>query len=311
MSFLKVNVKKDWKGKKSLMVVDVSAVMRTKFIENLSYAEAKFKYGNRPYRKPLTYEVDGEEMNTSAMYGLFQLFQMYGTDKDYIFCFDAPNNLLKEIDKNYKKNRVKMGDEYFDQVNTAYKILEESGFTVMAYEGYEGDHFVHEAVEYNYDKYEHIGVITNDHDMSALVDEKVVCINTLKKNTDITMENYSLVLGCPYNAIYLKKCLVGDKSDGIAGVYRFGEVKFQNFLEEEELYGEDIYTNEREIIEDAYSLTDVQKAEALEALELIYPLDVSGIVSAKVKTDINVRVFRAFLKKYGMASIEKLWGVSV
>lgn len=308
---LKVNVKKDWKGKKSLIVVDVSAVMRSKYVESVSEAEMYFKYRNRPFRRALSYVVDGEEMNTSAMYGLFQLFQMYGTDKDYIFCFDAPNNLLKKINKNYKKNRVKMGDEYFDQVNTAYKILEESGFTVMFHDGYEGDHMVHEAVESNYDKYDHIGVITNDHDLASLIDEKVVWINTLKKRTDITMENYSIVLNCPYNAIYLKKCLVGDKSDGIAGVYRFGEKKFQNFIEDEELYHEDIYMNEEEIIEESFTLTDIQKAEALEALELIYPLEVPDSVSARVKTDINVRVFRAFLNKYGMKSIEKLWGVGI
>lgn len=312
MTFQKVNVKKDWKGKKSLLVVDVSAVMRTKYVESMSGGEAMFKQkggGSRFQRTALTYEVDGEEMNTSSMFGLFQLFQMYGTDKDYVFCFDAPNNLLKTIDKNYKKNRVKMGNEYFDQVNTVYKVLEESGFTVMIEEGYEGDHHVHEAVESNYDKYDHIGVITNDHDLSCLVDEKVSWINTLKKRTDITMENYSLVLDCPYNAILLKKCLVGDKSDGIAGVRNFGQVKFMRFFEDEELYGEDIYMNEVSIIEESDNLTDIQKSEALDALKLIIPLSVS--TSARVKKNIDELVLRAFLSKYGMKSIVKLWEVRI
>lgn len=307
----KINVKKDWKGKKSLMVVDVSAVMRTKHIPLMSEGEMAFMNKSRGgrFRRPLSYVVDGEEMNTSAMFGLFQLFKMYGTDIDYVFCFDAPNNLLKKIDANYKKNRVKMGNEYFDQVNTVYKILEQSGFTVMMENGYEGDHCVHEAVEYNYKKYDHIGIITNDHDLSCLVDDKVVWINTLKKRTDITKENYPLVLNCPYNAILLKKCLVGDKSDEIRGVYRFGEAKFHKFFEEEELDGEDIYMNEVEIIENAYTLNDVQKAEALEALQVIHPLQVS--VSARVKTEINVPILHGFLAKYGMESIKKEWKVTV
>ena len=307
----KINVKKDWKGSKSLLVVDVSAVMRTKFIPLMSEGELAFMSKTRggKFRRPLSYIVNGEEMNTSSMFGLFQLFKMYGTNVDYVFCFDAPNNLLKKIDENYKKNRVKMGSDYFDQVNTVYKVLEESGFTVMMEDGYEGDHHVHEAVEYNYSKYDHIGVITNDHDLSCLVDDKVVWINTLKKRTDITKDNYPLVLNCPYNAILLKKCLVGDKSDEIKGVYRFGEAKFQKFFEEEELHGEDIYMNECEIIENAYTLTDVQKEEALEALQVIHPLEVS--VSARVKTDIKVPVLWAFLNKYGMKSIEKEWKVTV
>lgn len=311
MSFEKVSVKKDWKGKKSLLVVDVSAVMRSKYIPLMSEGEMVFtrKYRGNKFRKPLSHYVMGEEMNTSAMFGLFQLFQMYGTNVDYVFCFDAPNNLLKKINSNYKKNRVKMGNDYFDQVNTVYKVLEESGFTVMLEEGYEGDHCVHEAVEYNYDKYDHIGVITNDHDLACLVDEKVVWINTLKKVSDITMANYPLILDCPYNAILLKKCLVGDVSDEIAGVRGFGKVRFQRFFEDEELYGEDIYMNEVEIIKNTDLLTDIQKAEALEALELILPLQVS--VSARVKSDINVRVLRAFLNKFGMKSIIKLWEVEV
>lgn len=317
MSFTKINVKKDWKGKKSLLVVDVSAVMRTKYIKLVSAGEAMFASRGAKYRKPLSHMVNGVEMNTSSMFGLFQLFQMYGTNIDYVFCFDSPKNLLKTINKNYKQNAVNMGNDYFDQVNTVYKVLEESGFTVMMQDGYEGIHSVHEAVECNYEKYDHIGIITNEHDMACLVDEKVVWISTLKKNTDITKDNYPLVLECPYNSILLKKCLVGgnkkstmgNKGDKVLGVRGFGQARFNKFIEEEELYGADIYMNEIDIINDSVTLTDIQQAEALEALDSLLPLAVT--VSGRVKTEINDRVLRAFLNKFGMKSIVKLWEVRV
>ncbi|MCH4866704.1 hypothetical protein [Bacillus sp. 1006-3] len=299
----KVKVKKEWKDKKSLLIVDVSAVMRSNFIKLQSEGEALFK--GKFARQPLSYEVNGEEMNTSAMYGLFRLFSTFGLDHDYVFCFDTPNNLLKKIDENYKANRVKMGSEYFDQVNTCYKILEESGYRVLAESGFEADHMVHQAVDDNYKFYDVIGVITNDHDLSCLVDEKVSWLNVLKTRPDITIDNYPEINKCPYNSILLKKATVGDKSDNIAGIRNFGEKKFFKFIDEEGLYGTDIYGNEEDIIKNAVTLTDDQKEQALAALDLIYPYEVS--VDARAKTEINKMVIKVFLKKYGMNSLVKLF----
>ncbi|MFV1457293.1 hypothetical protein, partial [Bacillus mycoides] len=191
----------EWVGEDNLVVVDVSAVMRSNFISlEQPFGESYGKFR----REPMSYEVNGVEMNTSSLYGLLRLFSKYKKiEADYVFCFDTPNNLLKKVDANYKANRVKMGDEYFDQVNTAYKLLKEAGYKVLAADGLEADHMVHAAVEQNVKLYDNIAVVTNDMDLSCLVQDNVVWLNTLNKNEDITMENYEQKLKCPYNSILL------------------------------------------------------------------------------------------------------------
>lgn len=304
---LKVDIKKNWEGQKNLIVVDVSAVCRSNYVPLTTNGEQVFFNSYRNSGRKLSYTVNGSDFNTSSMYGLFLLFKQYGIDNDYIFCFDTPNNLLKKINENYKKNRVSMGDDYFDQVNTAYKILDESGYRVMAQEGYEADHCVYEAVYVNYDNYDNIAVISNDKDLSALVDEKVVWVDTLKKRTDITMENYTEVLKCPYNSILLKKSLVGDTSDNIKGVKGFGEVAFQKFVINENLEGKDILFNEEEIIKNSTTLTEEKKKEALESLQLVLPYEVSVNGEVKPYSNVNKRIFKAYLRKYGMQSIINLF----
>lgn len=314
INIVKVNVKKDWKGQKNLLVVDVSAVMRTKHLPLFSEQDRMFNPRLR-YARKLSYEVDGEEVNTSAIFGLMQLFQMYGVDNDYIFCFDAPNNLLKTINKNYKNNRVKMGDEYYDQVNTVYKWLTEVGYRTMFLEGYEGDHHIHKAVRDNLDDYDNIGVITNDKDLSSLVTDKVVWIDTLKKRPDITVDNYPLVVGCPYNMVNLYKATVGDTSDNIKGIYRFGDKRFMKMIDEDGIYplGADVLGREEELIRESNFLNDEQKNQALESLKLVLPLEVPDTVKSKAVPSDMVDIFghKMYLQKFGIKSIDKLFKVDL
>ncbi|KLA07097.1 hypothetical protein CN495_07885 [Bacillus thuringiensis] len=303
----KVDVK-SWNGQENLLVIDVSAVMRSNFIS--MHQEFGANFGAR--REPMTYEVNGEIVNTSAIYGLMRLFQKYkSVETDYIFCFDTPNNMLKAIDKNYKAGRVKMDNEYFDQVNTVYKILQEAGYTVLAKDGFEADHMVVEAVNQNKRLYDNIGVVTNDRDLSHLVGDNTYWLHPLVKESDISFDTYVEALECPYNSILLKKCMVGDKSDKIVGIFRFGEVAFQKFLKEEHLVAEDcevlrpIRGHEREIILQAETLSDDKKGQALHALDLILPLPVQ--IDARANREINKLFMVSALKRYGMSSLLTLF----
>lgn len=305
---LKINIKKDWQGKKNLIVVDVSAVMRTKYVKLYTKDELFAMGAKARYVRQLSYFVNDEQVNTSAMYGLLQVMDMYGIDNDYIFCFDSPNNLLKKIDANYKSNRVSMGNEYFDQVNTMYKWLTDVGFRTMILGGYEGDHHIAKAVYDNKANYDNIAVVTNDKDLSALVDDNVYWIDTIKKRTDISKDNYEEVLKCPYNSVYLMKAMVGDNSDNIKGITRFGHKKFLTFLEKENIVPSSIFSNEYDIINNATTLKEEQKAEALHCLRLIVPLVINdeSVRSDAVPTNkINIMAHKSFLQKYGMKSLDK------
>lgn len=235
-----------------------------------------------------------------------ELFKVYGTNHTWVFCFDTPGkNILKKIDRSYKANRVKMGNYYFDQVNTAKKILEEAGFTVLSKSGYEADHCVREAVKQNYDYYDKIGVFTNDHDLSYLVDEKVSWLNVRKTYADIHMGNYFTQNKCPYNSILLKKATVGDKSDGIAGIKGFGEKTFMKFLDHEGLHGKNVRGIEEEIIKNSTFLKDVQKEQALHAWSLVKPYEVD--IDATANEHINTDILKAFFKKYNFKSLGNIF----
>lgn len=310
---LKVDIKRNWVNQNNLIVVDVSAVMRTKYLKMYTESEKRFMGSKAKYLRTLSYEVDGERVNTSSIFGLMQLFQMYGVNHDYIFCFDAPNNLLKKISRTYKNNRVKMGNDYFDQVNSVYRWLTDVGFRTMFLEGYEGDHHINKAVKDNYSNYDNIAIITNDKDLTHLVDEKVVWVDTLKKRTDITLDNYVDVLDCPYNMIILKKAMVGDNSDNIKGIHRFGDKSFQKYIVREEINPSDVRYNEREIIENSTTLKPEQIEQALLSLELVNPLEVPDSVESRaIPTDrINTILHKEYLRLYGIHSIDKLFNVEL
>lgn len=311
----KVKVKQ-WEN--SLLIVDVSAHMRTNDAGDLpskkeeANTEAEDLFFNRQkkppkfQRKVLSTEVNGEEMVITSLYKLMEMFKVYGTQHTWVFCFDTPGkNMLKNIDKNYKSNRVKIGNYYYSQVNTAKKLLEEAGFTVLAKEGFEADHCVREAVRQNYDFYDNIGIFTNDHDLSYLVDDKVSWLNVKKTYADIHTDNYFEQNKCPYNSILLKKAMVGDKSDEIAGIKQFGEKKFITFLDDENLHGVNARGKEEEIIRNSTNLTDLQKEQALHAWTLVKPYDVD--IDATANDQIDGTLLKAFFKKYQFKSLYNIF----
>lgn len=299
-----------WKDEDSLMIVDVSAHMRTndagdlkenEEMENLFYDKTPPKF----QRKVLSTEVNGEEMVVTSLFKLMDMFRMYGLNHTWVFAFDVGGSLLKKIDKNYKANRVKMGHYYFDQVNTARKLLEEAGFTVLSKKGYEADHCIEKAVVQNYDYYDKIGIFTNDHDLSYLVDEKVSWLNVKKTYADIHMDNYFQQNKCPYNAILLKKALVGDKSDNIPGVRGIGEKKFFKFLEYEGIYGENVRGREVEILERTDFLTEEQREMALHCWSLVEPKDFD--IDATANDLVDLDVLQMAFKKYKFNSLNKIF----
>ena len=301
---------KDWEDLDSLMIVDVSAHMRTNDAGDLKENEEMedLFYNKKPkkfQRKVLSTEVNGEEMVVTSLFKLMDMFRMYGLNHTWVFAFDVGKSFRKQIDANYKANRVKMGNYYFDQVNTAKKLLEEAGFTVLYRNLKEADDCIVEAVHQNYEYYDKIGIFTNDHDLSHLVDEKVSWLNVKKTYADIHMDNYFQQNKCPYNAILLKKALVGDRSDNIPGVYGIGEKKFFKFLEYEGLHGENIRGMEEDLLKNTDFLTEEQREVALHCWSLVKPKSID--IDATANDLVDLDVLRMAFKKYNFKSLDKIF----
>lgn len=326
----KLDIKK-LNGRK-LCVVDVSAVMRTYFVETepehimengilyLADANGNFLLDNNgermvyarsnkfKMRKPLSAMVYGERVNTSAMFGLFSLMQQYKfSETEFIFCFDSPYNERKqEAGEDYKAGRAKVNNEYFNQVDAVENLLRKSGFCVLKEHGLEGDDLVILSARENYTKYDHVIVISNDYDISQVVNYNVYFRSVLNSRADITQENFEQVVKCPYNSILLYKALVGDSSDNIKGVTRFGPAAFKKFIVAENLEHQlpfvRIRNLEETIIRTSTTLSDKQKGEALISLRYVLPRLPKGKCNyqATPSEEINVVPFRAFLERYEM-----------
>lgn len=290
----------DKKSKEStLVVVDVSAVMRTNYVP-LDQTGVKFP------KRTLSYPLNGKDFNTSAMYGLLRLFTRYGLGVDYVFCFDSHINDLKAFDKTYKAGRVIPTSEYFDQLNAVRDAMIACRFNVALVEGYEADHMVHVAIQQTHQDYDRILVVTNDIDLASAVNDKVIWVNTLQKKSDICIANFEEITKCPYNTILLKKALVGDASDKIKGVAGFGAMKFKKFLTIECLDPMNVAGNEKAIIENAATLDESMKEQGLHALHLVYPKFPPNY-GIPMYTEIDNLKWLVFLTTYGMTSLIDIW----
>lgn len=331
---MKINTKDFKNNGKTLIVVDVSAVMRSNYVkleprfvlEDGRYFiideetnnfilddfgnKIEYKLNTSKYKKrELSWKVDGKRFNTSSMYGLFRLFTMFGFNNDYVFCFDSVYNLRKEANPDYKAGRQKAEDDYFTQLNEAKSILENVGFACLSCPGYEGDDLAVETVNQNKNRYENVILVSNDYDLSQVIDDNVHFRHCLSGSDDITKENYVEKCKCPYNSIVLYKSLVGDGSDKIKGVKGFGPKTFYKFIEAEEIYGqlETIRKNKGEynVIKNAKTLTEEQKQVALKCLWLVSPKVPEVFIDYSASETVNTELFELYLEKYGMASIIK------
>lgn len=293
-----------------LMVVDVSAVMRTNqvylntpdnIIKGLYNPNARFQ------KKELYTIIEDEFFNTSAMFGLLRIFQTFNLTSNVIFCFDSVKNLRKEIDSNYKGNRVKQGNEYYDQVNTLYKMLESVGFNVCLQDGYESDDLIAYVVEQNKDDYDHISILTNDKDLTHLVEDNVYWLNCRRTKGDIHKGNYEDMLGIPYNTITLFKALVGDSSDNFKGVKGFGKARYKKLLDTElkDYNLETVRGNEKGIIYNLNTLNTEQKKDAFRCLSLALPIPVKTQFDCSENEDIDWLKMKVFLEMFEMKSIIK------
>lgn len=173
-------------------------------------------------------------------------------------CFDSPSLRVKvddtdatekdtvkktEIKKaveNYKANRVKsLNEEDFYNIGLVYDILTEAGYATYKQAGIEADDLVHHLVLKLKDAVDSTMVVTCDLDLGVLIDKKV-SLYRFKSTTGygfVSMNNWNdtvckeLKAEVPFNAIMLYKATVGDKSDNIQGIYRFGPSAFNKLVD--------------------------------------------------------------------------------
>lgn len=196
-----------------------------------SYALAHRSYHALP---PLT-SPDGVLVN--GVYGFMLIFlkMLKDLNPDYVLAtFDmaAPTFRHKEY-KEYKAKRVKMPDNFYEQVLLIKDLLRKFGVPILEKEGYEADDLIGSVVEKLKSQDVEIFIVTGDLDTLQLVNDKVFV--------------YTLHQGLRDTIIYDKekirerfhlepeqlgdwKALRGDPSDNVPGVPSIGEKTAQELI---------------------------------------------------------------------------------
>lgn len=170
--------------------------------------------GNWQVRK--SYEVD---VGGLAMRNLFDA-TFYSPDP-HIWVFDGRNakKARRDVYPGYKANRVAGSDEFYKTMDVFKDILKHTNKMVLEVPGYEGDDVIANLIKSTWGT--EILLHANDGDFHVLCDEFVKMTHpALPKITGADARLY--------------KTLVGDKSDNIPGIERFGPgggVKGGGFLD--------------------------------------------------------------------------------
>jgi len=183
--------------------------------------------------------VSPEGILVNGVYGfmLFFLKMLNDLQPDYIIAaFDmaAPTFRHKEY-KEYKAKRIKMPDNFYEQIQIVKNLLQAFNIPILEKEGYEADDIIGSITEKLKDKNIQIFIVTGDLDTLQLINDKVF-VYTLRRglqdriiyDKEKVFERFQLE---PEQLIDWK-ALKGDPSDNVPGVPSVGEKTASSLIKE-------------------------------------------------------------------------------
>lgn len=108
-------------------------------------------------------------------------------------------------------------------------------------------------------------VISSDRDLLQLASENTVVFNTTK-NVKVTLENFEEFTGVPKECFVDYKAILGDKSDNVIGLDRYGEVKSKRLAISKEW--DTLTTDQVDILKRNRKIMDLTKSIALSEGEI-------------------------------------------
>jgi DNA polymerase I len=220
---------------------------------------------------------DGTVVNAVFGYTSLLLNIIKELKPDYIIAsFDLAGKTFRhEQYEDYKAQRVKQADEFYEQFDLAKDVLKAFNIPILTKSGFEADDIIGTLSHETYNKYPDIQtiIITGDLDALQLVNDRVKVL-TLKRGFHDTItydegaveERYGLK---PDQLIDLK-AIQGDSSDNIRGVKGIGAKGATDLIKKfgslENLYKK---IDKADIKERTKNLLLEQKAEAFESKKLV------------------------------------------
>lgn len=269
------------------------------------YYKYKFQLESGRMRK-LTYPMEWHgvmmERDISQVYysikeieGFRRKLEGIGHDVFVSVCFDMPsdrhkNDDVSEAAKKYKSSRTKhLSDEDFEMIQYVEKLLYDAGYNTYRFDGKESDDIIDYIVKHFSQAFDYNVIYTPDLDILTHVSDKVGVsrYKSTKGYSSIDRNNFSEYIGAelkctmPYNGLILFKATVGDKSDDIDGIKKFGPKAFDKLVDYLTAHGVDweqmgdcdqVKHILEQLVTQGY-FTEEQGYQALDSLTVVRPLD--------------------------------------
>ena len=243
-------------------------------------------------------------------------------------CFDMPSGRKKgaadgagdEAQAKYKSNRVKhLNDEDFENIQFVQKLLTDAGYNTYRFENYEADDIIAHLIDNYCNAFDYNVIYTPDLDLLVHINPKVGASRYKAKlgYSSVDLNNFSQYLSqelkcnMPYNALLLYKATVGDKSDCIDGIKKFGPKAFDKLVAYLDSTGIDwsgmgdwriVESYIKSLGETGYFNPD-QTMQALESLSLVRPMAFDeGVIQPPVNHS-NRELREKAYSPYGMKSL--------
>lgn len=302
------------------------------------YYKYKFQLDSGKIRRlkaPIEWNGTVVEKDISQIY--YSLKEIEGFRRGYMrdghnvivsVCFDMPpkarKDLKSEAAEKYKSNRVKrLTEDDFNNIKLVEQILKEAGHNTYRIEGYEADDIIATLVNEYHSVFDYNIIYTPDLDLIVNINENTgICrYKAMKGYTQVSSRNsreyLSTELKCNVdtNTLMLFKCTVGDKSDNIDGIKKFGVKAFDkliNYILTSNIIGDQIKSELnkaenvekllRSLLESGY-FSNEQYKQAMDCLELVKP-SISDIEIVNPPSNISTRSKREVTyNKYRMPSL--------
>lgn len=308
------------------------------------YYKYKFQLDSGKMRR-LTAPIDWKgaviEKDISQIYyslkeieGFRRRFENAGYDVFISVCFDMPSDRRKkllakfggeEAANKYKSNRVKkLTEEDFENIQFVQRLLDDAGYNTYRIDEFESDDIIANLISTYGDAFDFNIIYTPDLDLLAHIGTNVSACRykAMRGYTDVSMRNFQeyleseLKCQMPYNALILYKTTVGDKSDCIDGIRKFGQKAFDKLVDKLNSEGQDWselrdYDNVEKLLDRLISkgyFTEEQGKQAKLSLLLVRPLefkndDGSVIELAQPNKHSNKDLRSQAYMKYAMKSL--------
>lgn len=306
-------------------MVGDKALVRLIFDYSHMYYKYKFKL-EKGMLKTLTFngrDISKIYYSLRDIEGARRKYEEAGYTVSVHVCMDSKTERKNE-NCEYKANREnKLNENEYDDMEDVRNMLLNVGYNVIKVDGYEADDIIYTLVN-SFDMSDKCVIYTNDSDILINVKDNVSVdlYNSHSGTQYVSMNNFEQFTRnkfksekFKYNMIMLYKALVGDKSDNVSGIFRFGVKAFDKFVSDMEPY---IVGCEANFINPVYTNAVIMKAskigvlkpsqtkEALESLAMVKPRVVEEL-GKQPNTAIYCGSYNKRVETYGKYGMQSLY----